>query len=92
MLVTGVQPAGAKGVSSVQGAVVEVKDAVRTGSAGSEAARGAGVPLKPGDPQPVVFPRQGLPVDQRPVELRREQAAARYRGDGGSDHDHDDAA
>jgi hypothetical protein len=38
-----------------------------------------------------VFPRKGLPVDQRPVELRRLQAAARYRSYGGG-RDFDDAA
>ena len=41
-----------------------------------------------GDPQPVVFQRNG--VDNRPIALRHEKAAARYRADG--DPDHDEAA
>jgi len=35
--------------------------------------------------------RKGVPVDQRPVSLRHEQATARYRSDGGQP-EHDDAA
>ena len=61
----------------------------RTGLDGDrEGNRAAGVPTKKGDPQPVVFHRQG--VDNRPLALRHEHAAARYRSDG--DPDHDEAA
>ena len=91
MVVSGVQAVGAKGVSAVQGAVVEIKDGERTATAGADERRAAGAPARPGEPQPVVFPRKGLPVDQRPVELRRLHAAARYRSYGG-DTDHDEAA
>ena len=91
MLVSGVQAAGAKGVSAVQGAVVDIKDDTRTATAGANSRRGADAPARPGEPQPVVFPRKGLPVDQRPVELRRLQAAARYRSYGGG-RGFDDAA
>ena len=91
MLITGVQAVGAKGVTAIQGAVVDIKDATRTGSSTADGRTPAGAPAKPGDPQPVVFPRQGLPVDQRPVELRQQHAAARYRSYGGH-ADHDDAA
>jgi hypothetical protein len=86
MLVTGIQTAGSKGVSAVQGTVVDTT----RGAAGSadeetsEARRAAGQ-RKPGDPQPVVFARKG--VDNRPISLRHERAAARYRADGGDDHD-----
>jgi hypothetical protein len=91
MVVSGVQAAGAKGVSAVQGAVVDSKDGARTATVGSDDRRTADAPARPGEPQPVVFPRKGLPVDQRPVELRRLQAAARYRSCGESTN-HDDAA
>ena len=91
MLVTGIQSGGSKGLTAVQGTVVDTegggigprrdrrRDRCRGRAAGPEA----------GDPQPVVFQRQG--VDNRPLALRHEHAAARYRSDGG-DHDHDEAA
>jgi hypothetical protein len=87
MIVTGVQAGGAKGVTAVQGAVVDIKDATRPAPIGSDGRRTGDAPARPGEPQPVVFPRKGLPVDQRPVELRRLHAAARYRSYGGDDHD-----
>jgi hypothetical protein len=89
MLVTGVQTAGSKGVSAVQGTVVDTSRAVRHSpeEESTEARRAAGQ-RKSGDPQPVVFQRKG--VDNRPIALRHEQAAARYRADG--DPDHDEAA
>ena len=44
------------------------------------------------EPQPVVFPRAGIPMDQRPVAMRHQHAATRYRADGGdADHDGDAA-
>ena len=90
MLVTGVQAVGSKGVTAVQGTAVDESETTRTGLDGDpETARAAGRRLRPGDPQPVVFPRKGVPVDQRPVAMRRERAVARYRSDGG---DHDEAA
>ncbi len=86
MIVTGVQAAGSKGVSAVQVAAIDTKDVTRVGGAGdSDRDRGAG-PAK-GEPQPVVFPRSGVPLDQRPVDLRQQHAAARYRADGGNEHD-----
>jgi len=91
MLVTGVQAVGAKGVTAIQGAVVDPKDASRAGIDGRRDAEHAGRAGKAGEPQPVVFPRKGVPVDQRPVSLREHRAAARYREDGGQPH-HDDAA
>jgi hypothetical protein len=90
MLVTGVQAVGAKGVTAIQGTVVDIKDGTRLGAERDRNAE-RGAPAKPGEPQPVVFPRKGLPVDQRPVSMRHEQAAARYRSDGGQPQ-HDDAA
>jgi hypothetical protein len=89
MVVTGVQAAGAKGVTAVQGAVVDGKDSARTAPAGREPVDATGAPVRRGEPQPVVFPRRGVPVDPRPIELRRQYAQARYRSYGG---DHDEAA
>ncbi len=89
MIVTGVQPTGSRGVSAVQVATVDTKEAARAGSAEDHAPDGA-AGAKGGDPQPVVFPRTSVGLDQRPVALRQQQASQRYREDGGSgDHDHD---
>jgi hypothetical protein len=90
MLVTGIQAVGSKGVTAIQGAVVDTSESTRAGfDADPDAKRAASGRTRPGDPQPVVFPRKGLPVDHRPVSLRHKEAAARYRSDGGN---HDDAA
>jgi hypothetical protein len=88
MFVTGVQAVGAKGVTAIQGAVVDTKAATRSAVEGDrEGDRGAAPRVKAGRPQPVVFPRAGVPLDQRPVSMRRHHAEARYREDGGGDDD-----
>jgi hypothetical protein len=87
MIVTGVQPAGSRGVSTLQAATVDTKEVARiAGDAQSEGERG-GFNVRAGEPQPVVFPRDGLPMDQRPVSHRMQQAAARYEQDGGAERD-----
>ncbi len=88
MIVSGVQAAGAKGVTAVQGIVADDKAASRAGlDRESSADLATGVRTKPGDPQPVVFPRAGIPMDHRPVQLRHVRAANRYRADGGTGND-----
>jgi hypothetical protein len=85
MFVTGVQASGSKGLNSVQVAAVDTKEAARIGGAGdgdSDGQRGR-VGVKPGEPEPIVFPRQGVPLDQRPVALKHEQALKRYAAYGG---------
>jgi hypothetical protein len=92
MLVTGVQAVGAKGMTAIQGTVVDIKEATRAGVDGDrEGDHAAGRRAKAGEPQPVVFPRSNVAIDRRPVAMRQEHAATRYRSDGG-DADHDDAA
>ena len=83
MFVTGVQSVGSKGVNSVQVAAVDTKELSKQTSQNQDSPK-AGVAPKPGEPQPVVFPRAGVALDQRPVALRHEQAASRYRSDGGN--------
>ncbi len=92
MLVTGVQAVGSKGVTAIQGTVVDTTRGLphSPDDDTTEARRSAGHPRKPGEPQPVVFARNG--ADSRPVALRQERAAARYRSDGGGEPEHDDAA
>ncbi len=90
MMVTGVQAVGSKGVTAIQGAVVDTSDATRSGpDREAEAKRAGWGAARAGIRQPVVFPRQGVPVDQRPVAMRHKQEAIRYRTDGGN---HDEAA
>ena len=92
MLVTGVQAVGAKGVTAIQGNVVDLKQSSRTGVDGDrDGPRTSGTTARPGEPQPVVFPRRGPAIDQRPVTMRQLQAVTRYRADGDPDHgpDHD---
>jgi hypothetical protein len=86
MFVTGVQAVGAKGLHSVQVAAVDTKEAARVLGGLKDDERGEGQRVKAGEPEPVVFPRGGVPLDQRPVELRHQIAALRYRRDGGEDH------
>jgi hypothetical protein len=88
MIVTGVQPVGARGLGTVQVAAVDAKDVLRAGQGGDsdrEAATTAAV--KGADAQPVVFPRAGVGLDQRPVAMRRHQATERYKRDGENDED-----
>jgi hypothetical protein len=97
MQLTGVQPVGAKGLTTLQASVTDGKDASRIGASDTGERPSSAPYARAGEPQPVVFPRDGTPLDQRPVELRREQAAARYREDGGESQDdrrdqHEDAA
>jgi len=84
MMVAGVQPVGAKGLGSVSGAVVDTKESARVvASADSDEDRPAAF-AKGSIPQPVVFPRDGVPMDQRPVLQKLQQAADRYAQDGGN--------
>jgi hypothetical protein len=88
MMVTGVQPVGARGLSGVQATVTDTSRDVsaRTRSEG-ESERAGEAQAKPNDPQPVVFPRTAVNLDQRPVALRHHQATERYREDGGDQRD-----
>jgi hypothetical protein len=85
MMVTGVQPAGAKGLGSVQAAVVDTKASARVATPAEADQDRAPAFARGTTPQPVVFPRDGLPMDQRPVGHKLQQAADRYRDDGGRD-------
>jgi len=82
MLVTGVQPAGAGTLGAVQVAAVDAGDLARVARA-SEESRDRSPEARSDPPQPIVFPRDGLPVDQRPLPQRLQQAADRYGRDGG---------
>jgi hypothetical protein len=88
MIVTGVVSTGSKGVSGVQATVADPKDLADRGRAASPE-RDTDTSARAGTPQPVVFPRSGVALDQRPVALRHQHAASRYRRDGNPDPDSD---
>ncbi len=86
MIVTGVQPVGSRGVSTVQVAAVDAKDVARTGPPGDPDNDGAeSAAVRSANAQPVVFPRAGVGLDQRPVAMRQQHAAQRYKRDGDED-------
>ena len=92
MLVTGVQSVGSKGLNTVQVAAVDTTYAARVAD-GSHESRHRRLTARPGEPEPVVFPRDGVPLDKRPVALKREHALQRYAAYGGERKpvDHTDA-
>jgi len=77
MQITGVQSVGARSLGSVTAAVA-VTDPTRVVSAPPER-ENAGTNTRPLSPEAVVFPRDGKPLDRRPVQLRQQRAKARYR-------------
>ena len=90
MEVTGVQPVGARSLGGVQ--VTTVGDTTQYDGrrqSGNAPERDS-TPAIPREsyPEAVVFPRDGTPLDRRPVQLRHARAAARYRRDGGEPPHH----
>jgi hypothetical protein len=90
MLVTGVQSVGSKGANSVQVAAVDTTEVAKFGEVGQTAGKHRRLTHRPGEPQPVVFPRDGLPLDKRPVGLKHEHAMQRYAAYGGERKNDDD--
>ncbi len=80
MQITGVQTVGARSFGSVTNAVT-VTEPGRLPGAGRERDGSTSTP-RTLTPEPVVFPRDGKPLDRRPVQLRQQRANARYREDG----------
>ena len=89
MIVTGVQSVGAKGVSAVQVTAADPKDLADRGRAAAAGDRDTDFAGRSASVQPVVFPRSSVALDQRPVSLRHQHAASRYREDGNPDPDSD---
>jgi hypothetical protein len=88
VIVTGVQSVGAKGVSAVQVTAADPKDLADRGRAAAPE-RDDSLPSRSDTTQPVVFPRGAVALDHRPVQLRHQHAASRYRKDGNPDPDSD---
>ena len=84
MEITGVQTVGSRSLGSVTATVsgpAQYDGKVSTGSFERENPSSTPRALYP---EAVAFPRDGKPLDQRPVRLRQQRAHARYRDDGGA--------
>jgi hypothetical protein len=79
MQVAGVQAAGSKGLSGVTVAVNDPQSNKPGFAAPSSKGEVGSRSPQALTPEPVVFPREGLPVDQRPAQLRLLKASNRYR-------------
>ena len=79
MHVAGAQPIGSRGLSGVSVAVSDPQSAPKSFAAPTEARNAAPRAVFALTAEPVVFPREGLPVDQRPNQLRLLKASNRYR-------------
>jgi hypothetical protein len=79
MLVTAIQPVGARGLGTVQATVTRAPTATEQPVYGEVSAERTATP---GTPQPVYFLREGMVLDMRPHDLRLKHAVERYREDG----------
>jgi len=80
MEITGVQPVGARSLGSVSAAV---SDSTAYSGRPSAERESTTAPPRSLYAEAVAFPRDGKPLDRRPVQLRQERAQVRYRDDGG---------
>jgi hypothetical protein len=81
MLVTAVQPVGARGLGTVEAGVTRAQFASPPTHAATVAAAESR-PAVPDAPLPVLFLREHANVDTRPESLRLRDAVERYRSDG----------
>lgn len=79
MQVAGAQPVGSRGLSGLQVVVSDPPAPVGKADARAAAPRSFVATPTLMTAEPVVFPRGGLPLDPRPVQLRRRTAEKRYR-------------
>jgi hypothetical protein len=84
MEITGVQPVGARSLGSVSAAVSDSTVSSGRPSAGALERDSTVAPPRSLYAEAVAFPRDGKPLDRRPVQLRQERAQVRYRDDGGA--------
>jgi hypothetical protein len=84
MEITGVQPVGARSLGSVSATVSDSTAYSARPSAATVERDNAVAPPRSLYAEAVAFPRDGKPLDRRPVQLRQERAQVRYRDDGGA--------
>jgi len=83
MEITGVQTVGARSLGSVSATVSDSTVYLGRSNAGSAEPQSTTAPPRSLYAEAVAFPRDGKPLDRRPVQLRQERAQVRYRDDGG---------
>ena len=83
MQITGVQPVGARSLGSVTATVSDSTQYATQASVGTLDREISATTPRTIVPEAVVFPRDGKPLDQRPVQLRQQRAHERYGKDGG---------
>jgi hypothetical protein len=83
MEITGVQAVGARSLGSVSVTVSDSTQYAAKATVGSLGREDPASTNRAVSPEAVAFPRDGKPLDQRPVRLRQQRAHARYREDGG---------
>ena len=82
MQILAVQSVGARGLGSVTASVSDdAQTATRATVAPLDRENSTSTP-RTLVAEAVVFPRDGKPLDRRPVQLRQQRADARYREDG----------
>jgi hypothetical protein len=79
--IIGVQSVGARSLGSVSTTVADTTEYSPKAGAGA-LDRDRSSAARTTHPEAVVFPRDGKPLDQRPVQLRQQRADERYREDG----------
>jgi hypothetical protein len=83
MEITGVQAVGARSLGSVSITVSDTTLTAPRAPSGPAEYESGPSGTRALDPEAVAFPRDGKPLDQRPVRMRQAHAHARYREDGG---------
>ncbi|MGO9872648.1 MAG: hypothetical protein ACLPVY_02515 [Acidimicrobiia bacterium] len=83
MEITGVQAVGARSLGSVSATVSDSTLYTGRSSVDPLEPESTAAALRTVSPEAVAFPRDGKPLDRRPVQLRQDRAHTRYLEDGG---------
>jgi len=83
MEITGVQAVGARSLGSVSATVSDSTLYTGRPSGDPLESESTAAALRTVSPEAVTFPRDGKPLDRRPVQLRQVRAQTRYLNDGG---------
>jgi hypothetical protein len=82
MEITGVQTVGARSLGSVSATVSDPTVSSGRANVGAPEREIGTATSRTLYAEAVAFPRDGKPLDRRPVQLRQQRAQARYRDDG----------
>ena len=89
MQILAVQSVGARGLGTVTASVSDDAPAVSRATVATLDRENSTSTPRTLVAEAVVFPRDGKPLDRRPVQLRQQRADARYREDGHAGPNHD---